>query len=161
MGKPQLPPYVLQILTHEYLIEGTIPGDTDVYFPKPNELGNPIPFESASITPTRSAGAAPFSCNKYVVTRNESLIFIPRTDYTQLSFYSTWKQYQKVVNGKFHLGHYWMTGRLMAGPSGFFGGSISAYDVCIGSMVPGLKWGEITAPFALINSIFLHGWEVE
>ena len=161
MGKPQLPPYVLQILTHEFLIEGTIPGDTDVYFPKPNELGNPIYLLnlSASHPPVRQ-GAKSFSCYKYVVTRNEALILIPRADYTQLSFYSAWKQYQNAVNGQFHIGHYLLTGRLMAAPSGFFSNSIPAYDVRIGTMAPGTKWAEITAPFALVNCFFLHGWEV-
>jgi hypothetical protein len=161
MGKTVLPPFVIQVFTTEYLIEGTIPGDTNLYFAKPGSLGNPISLNNVQIQSTRSAQIPARSCYQYTLTSNEALIFIPRVDYTQMSFYSGWKNYKNPVNGQFHIGHYLMTGKLMTGPGGYLSSDLPALDVRIDSLVPGLSWGGIEAPFALVNCFFMHGWEVK
>lgn len=161
MGKTVLPPFVIQVLTTEYLIEGTLPGDPELYFPKPSALGNPFTLNSVQIQSTRSAQIPTRNCYEYILTRNEAVIFIPRVDYTQMSFYSSWKNYKNPLTGQFHIGHYLMTGRLMTGPGGFLNSDLPAYDVRIDSLIPGLPWGGIEAPFALVNCFFIHGWEVK
>jgi hypothetical protein len=52
--KQPSPPFVLQVLTTEYLIEGTVDGNTRLYFPTPHVLGCiPIRLTSVQIQPTR------------------------------------------------------------------------------------------------------------
>jgi hypothetical protein len=159
MGKPPLPPYNVQVFTTEYLIEGTMPGSVDLYFLKPDQLGQPISLSDVRIQSTRSPQIPSRSCFQYNLTRNKALIIIPQTDYTQLSFYSAWKNYKNPVPGQFHIGHYLMTGKLMTGPGGFLSGDLPAYDVRIESLVPGLSWSHVDAPFALVNCFYMQGWE--
>ena len=83
---------------------------------------------------------------------------IPGIDHTQLEYYQVWKQYKEPINGVFYLGPYWMTGRLMF-PGYRLAEDLPIYDVKIGSLTAGSQWPGFSAPFALINTVNLIGWE--
>jgi hypothetical protein len=159
MGKPPLSPFVLQVLTSEYLIEGTAPGDTLFSFPLPGQIGIPIPLTSVQIQATRSVEVPARTCNQYILLRINALAFVPQMDFTQIPQYSIWKQYKNSITGMFHLGHYWMTGKLMTMSPGFLKNESPVFDVRFGSQITGMHWSEFTAPFALVNCSWIHGWE--
>jgi hypothetical protein len=159
MGKQALPPFDLQVLTSEYLIEGTVAGDTNLYFPRPGEVVAPILLTSAQIQLTRSPEAVKRTCVHYFLSLNNALLFIPRTDFTQFTRYSLWKQYKNPLIGGFHLGPYWMTGRLMVMSPNALQGELPIYDLRIESLALGTHFGKLAAPFALVNALSLQGWE--
>ena len=159
MAKPPLPPFLLQVLTSELLIEGTAPGDTPIYFTKPNEIGTPIPLTNVQVQSTRSTEASIHTCSNYVFTRNNAVAFIPHMDITQIFLYSAFKQYKNAISGVFHLGPYRMTGRMMTSSGNDLVGDLPIYEVRIVSQVAGTHWGGLEVPFAQVNGFWLHGWE--
>ena len=158
MGKQTLPPFLLEVLTSEYLIDGTVPGDTSIFFPKPNELGYPIQFTNVKIQPTKTTEVSARTYTHYIFTRNDAIALIPRMDFTQLPLYSSWKQFKNPITGLFHLGPYWMTGRLMNVTGEHLWGDNPVIDVRFGSQVPGSNWNGLSAPFALVNGFWIQGW---
>jgi len=152
-------PYTLQVLTHEYLIEGNVAPDSSIHLPRPDEQGSPLTLNNAQIQSTRTPPAPARSCASFVCTGNGVIALIPHVDYTLLDYYGSWKQYRTAVNGVFYLGPYWMTGRLMIPSPGMIPSSIPAYDIRFGSMLPGSQWAGLTAPFALISNLWMQGWE--
>jgi len=157
MGK-QLAPYPLQVLTSDYLIDGTADGDTMIYIPNVDELGMTIRLINAQIQSTKTPPATARSCAKYICLYKQALALIPNVDYTQLEYYSSWKQYKTDINGVFYLGPYWVTGRLTM-LAGRLHHDFPIYDARFGSMAPGSQWPGLTAPFALLNTVHLIGWE--
>ena len=157
MGK-QLAPYPLQVLTNDYLIDGTADGDTLICMPKPDELGMTIRLMNARVQSTRTPPAAVRTCAKYICLYNQALAVIPQVDYTQLDYYGSWKQYKTEINGLFYLGPYWVTGRLTMLAT-LLTADFPIYDVRFGSLLPGSQWPGFTAPFALLNTVHLIGWE--
>jgi hypothetical protein len=157
MGKQPLPPFVLQVLTSRYLIEGTAPGNTIVHFP--DGVGIPIHLTSVQIQLTRSTEVAKHTCVDYFLTLTNAMAYIPRMDFTQDANYSSWKQYTKPITGVFHFGPYWMTGRLMTMGSNVLSGEMPIFDVCFRSQTPGTRWGDLTAPWAIVNGKWIQGWD--
>ena len=108
-------PYTLQILTQEYLIEGTVAPDSMIYLPKPDEQGMPLSLSNVQIQSTRTPPAPTRSCAKFLCTGNGVIALIPHIDYTLLDYYGSWKQYKTTINAVFYLGTYWMTGSATCG----------------------------------------------
>ena len=53
-----------------------------------------------------------------------------------------------------------MQGKLMLlHDDGHFESEMPMFDVHIASQIPGTRWGELHAPFALVNGRWLHGYE--
>jgi len=158
MGKPVIPPYGLQILTTEYLIVGTVPGDTSLDFFEQDSLLSPIQLQSAQVFPTRSNLSPSRNFPNYFVRKFAAIAYIPLVDFSQNPQNSEWNHYKTPVNGVFHLGPYCLTGRMMTN-SGAIHGRLPVFDIKITSQVPGTNWSGIYAPFALIRGSMIHGWE--
>jgi hypothetical protein len=149
--KAPLPPYVLQVLTTEYLIEGTIA--SDVYL----KLGNPqLQLAPAQIQSTRSAAVPPQVLSQFTLVGATSVAFIPRTEIIQLPQYAVWKEYKTAMPGTHYVGPYVMQGRLMGLSSGFVDNEPPIFDVHI--TCPGTDWAGLYAPLAVISLHWMHGY---
>ncbi len=161
--KEEIPSYVLRAFTSEYLIEGTVDGDTPLIFPARDELygdyqfHNPIQFRSATIRKTRLPDSTVTNYSSYVLKQNQAVIYIPDIDYTRLPV-SYWKNYKTPISGDFYIGHYRLTGKLMTVDRLVFISGLPAMDVHISSQLPGTTWDDLFVPFALVNMSELHGW---
>ena len=113
---------------------------------------------NARIQSTQTPPAPTRTCAKYVCLYKQALALIPSIDYTLLEYNQIWKLYKEAINGVFYLGPYWMTGRLMYLGS-TLDSALPAYDVRFGRMTADSQWSGLTAPFALINTVNLIGWE--
>jgi hypothetical protein len=158
--KQPSPPFVLQVLTTEYLIEGTVEGDTLLYFPELDILDSPpLRLTSVQVQTTRPADIPTRTCTQFMVMGDSAVALIPRMEVSQLAQYEAWKVADIPLLGMFYFGPYVMQGKLMLLRDGFFEGEMSMFDVHIASRIPGTRWGELHAPFALVNGRWLHGYE--
>jgi hypothetical protein len=158
--KQPSPPFVLQVLTTEYLIEGTVDGNTRLYFPTPQELGSiPIQLSSVQIQPTRLVDTPTQTCPQFAAWGDSAVALIPRVEVTQMAQYEIWRIPKIPLRGVFYFGSYLVQGTLMRLRADSFGSELPIFDVSISSQAPGAHWGELRAPFALVNIHWLHGYE--
>lgn len=158
--KQPSPPFVLQVLTTEYLIEGTIEGDTILYFPELDILDSPpLHLTSVQIQTTRSVDIPTRTCAQFMVMGDNAVALVPRMEFSQLAQYKAWKVANIPLLGVFYFGPYVMQGKLMLLRDGFFEGEMPMFDVHIASQIPGTRWGELHAPFAVVNGRWLQGYE--
>ena len=150
--KAAAPPYILQVLTTEYLIEGTVPGSAYLV------VGAPLNLTSAQILPTRAAGVPPQALAQFTVLGAAAVAFIPRVELDQLEQYAVWKQYSNPLSGVFYVGPYMIRGRMMVTSLGLPKEEAPVFDVHITCQVPGTSWAGLYAPFALVNTFWLHGY---
>ena len=109
-----LPPFVLQVLTTEYLIEGTVDGNTKLYFQEPETLDS-IPSNSVPFKSSRPGwrNAAIQTCAQFAVWGDNTVAFLPRVEVTQMAQYETWSIFKKPLRGVFYFGSYLVQGTLM------------------------------------------------
>lgn len=153
-------PFVVQVLTTEYFIEGTVAANTPLMFPIPEperETWNPIVLTAARIKVVGHADLPDRSVPTIEVGGNGVVAVIPRTDVTQLANYNNWKIWNQPRAGIYQVGPYLMQGKLMSR-----GNSIEAalpmVDVYITHMLPESGLGEISAPYLLVNTTWLSGY---
>jgi hypothetical protein len=158
--KPSLAPYALQVLTTEYFIQGTVDGDARLYLYGPEMLGRgPIKLANVKIQPTWREGIKARTCDQFEVWGDSAVALIPHVDFTQLVQYEVWKIPAKPLQGIFYFGPYLVQGTLMRLRDDSFEKEGPMFDVYITNQASGTKWGELRAPFALINMHWLHGFE--
>ena len=154
------PPFVLQVLTTEYLIEGTIDGNARIYFPQSQALGCiPLHLTSVQIQPTRLVDTPTQTYTQFEVWGNSAVALIPRVEVTQMAQYEGWRIPKIPLRGLFYFGSYLVQGTLMRGRDDSFESEVPMFDVTITNQAPGAHWGELRAPFALMNIHWLHGYE--
>jgi len=158
--KQPSPPYVLQVLTTEYLIEGTVDGNTMLYLPTPGSLGSlPIPLTSVQIQPTRLVATPTQTYPQFEVWGETAVAIIPRMEVSQMAQYEGWRIPKIPLRGLFYFGSYLVQGTLMRGRNDSFEREVPMFDVTITNQAPGAHWSELRAPFALMNIHWLHGYE--
>src|SRR5512145_1156416 len=109
---PPLPPFPLQVLTEEQLIEGTIASETDfVYHSRGMVL--PIPLTSVQIRGTGPLDIPPRTYAQFTVMAHTAVAVIPRVDYTLMKEYEIWKLSTYPMQGVFYFGPYVIQGKLM------------------------------------------------
>lgn len=161
MAKKELPPFNLRVLTNDYLIEGTVPGDTNLFFPNHDAFVR-IHCVSAKIQPVRKAGAPPLIYNDYILNAGMVLAYIPDTDITLLPEYNGWKLFKVPNVGLFHLGPYSVAGRLMTlTPGDISPMTMLVFDVHFTCDYLEAKSVDIYAPVALVNPCRMHGCTLE
>ncbi len=161
-GKNKQPPapFVLQVLTTEYLIEGTVDGNTKLYFPEPDVLNsNAIQLTSVRIQPTRLGDTPVQTCAQFAAWGDSAVALIPRVEVTQMAQYAVWSIPKITLRGVFYFGCYLVQGTMMRLRADSFDREVPMFDVTITSQTPGARWGELRAPFALMNIHWLHGYE--
>jgi hypothetical protein len=157
-----LPPFTLQVLTTEYLIEGTVDGSTRLYFPDPDFQGSiPIPLTSVQVQPTRLVGSPTQTCNQFAAWGSCAVALIPRVEVTQIPQNGVWSISKIPLRGVFYFGPYLVQGTLMRLRADSFESEVPMFDVYIKNQTPGAQWGELRAPFALMNIHWLHGYELK
>jgi hypothetical protein len=142
--KPPSPPYILQVLTTEYLIEGTVDGNTHLYIPTPGSLGS-IPFRlsSVQIQPTRLVDIPTRTYPLFEVWGESAVVIIPRMEVSLMAQYEGWCIPKIPLRGLFYFGSYLVQGTLMRGRNDSFEIDMPIFDVTITNQVPGAHWGEI------------------
>jgi hypothetical protein len=160
--KQPLPPFILQVLTTDYLIDGTVEGDTALIFPETGVASKPLHLTSVQIRVTGPVDIPVRTCPRFTVMGNSAVALLPlleMTQITEMARYEVWKEYKKPVQGIFYVGPYVIQGRLMLLMDNYLDHEMPMFDVNISSQVPGARWGKISAPFALVNTRWLHGYE--
>ncbi len=160
MAKREYPPYVLQVLTSEMLVDGTIPGDTIYVFPDRDSMITPINFTSARVLFTRSTGGEFIHYDHYAVKQRHVLVYLPQIDPALLPEVNTAVVGAVPVVCGFHIGPYSAAGKVMSYNKDVLSGRLPVFDVKITSNYPGAKWSELYAPFALVNGAEIQGWEM-
>lgn len=159
--KQPLPPFTLQVLTTEYLIEGTVDGNTRLYFPQPNELGSkPLNLTSVQIQPTRTLETPAQTLSQFAAWGDSTVALIPRVDITQMPQYGVWSVPKIPLRGLFYFGSYLVQGTLMRLRDDSFDSEMPMFDVTINNQARGVHFSELRAPFALMNLHWLHGYEI-
>lgn len=93
--KQPTPPFILQILTTEYLIDGTFDGNARLSFPQPNEIGNiPLHLTSVKIQPTRQIDTPAQTYSQFEVWGDNAVALIPRMDVTQMTQHAVWSMFK-------------------------------------------------------------------
>lgn len=157
-NKPAPSPFVMQVLTMEYLIEGTAAGDTRLFFPLPErELWNPIILTSARIKVAGRANLPERSVATFEVGGNGVVAIIPRADVTQMPKYDNWKIWNQPRSGVFQVGPYLIQGKLMS-RSNSIQPVLPMMDVQITHVSPESGLGDLSAPFILVNTSWLSGY---
>jgi len=157
--KQALPPFTLQVLTTEFLIDGTVEGDTSLYFAGQDTSIPPLQLTSVKIQTTGSVEIPIQTCAHFLVMGINVVALIPRMEVTQMAEYEFWTLGKKPFLGVLHVGPYEMQGKLMLLAENHFERQIPIFDVRIASRVPGAHLGELFAPFALVNFHWLYGYE--
>jgi hypothetical protein len=145
-------PFVLQVLTTDYLLEGTVPGNTYLV------VGTPISLSPAQIQCTTSAAIPAQTLAQFVVMGGGSVAFIPRGEIEQLEQYAVWKQYKNAMPGDYYVGPYVMRGRMMGLSMGLLEAEAPIFDVHITCQVPGSTWPGLYAPLAVVNTHWVAGY---
>ncbi len=156
MAKQTQPPYILQIITTDIFVEGTVASETTLIIPKPESNYAPIHFQSARVQTIRTAEVKLYQ--SYYVRPGSIIAMIPQIDFTQHENYSIWKQYKTAITGEFQLGPYSMTGRLMTLPSGYLAETMPVFDVRFHCQLPGVQFDDLYATFALVGINAIQGW---
>ena len=157
--KQALPPFTLQVLTTEFLIDGTIAGDTSLYLTGQDTDIPPFQLTSVKIQTTGPAEIPIQTCAQFAVIGFNTVALIPRMDVTQMDLYEFWTLGKKPFLGVLHVGPYVMQGKLMLIAENHFERQTPIFDVRITSRVPGAHLSELIAPFALVNFHWLYGYE--
>lgn len=156
--KEPLPPYTLQALTTEYLIEGSVPGNKALFFFRTDvATGSPLKLDSVKIFATQAPGIPPLAAPQYVVLGNATVAFIPHMQFDMLPQSGAWKEYKHPLAGTFFAGPYVIKGRMMMLTESANEHGHPFFDVTITSRNPGTGWSGLYAPFALVNTAWLHG----
>jgi hypothetical protein len=145
-------PFVLQVLTTDYLIEGTVPGKTLL------RLGLLIPLRPAQIQSTTTTAIPPQVLSEFMVLGDSVVAFIPGGKIEELEEYIYWKEFKYPVLGGFYYGPYLIRGRMMTIMTGHFEPLNPIFDVNITCQVPGSTWAGLHAPLAAVNTHWLHGY---
>ena len=151
-------PFSLQVLTTDYLIEGTVDGDTDLYFPEA-ETQDPIFLTSVHIQTLRAGDRPPHWAARFALWGSSAVVLIPEGDVVQKIVDELWDMYDTPRPGLFYVGPYLMQGRLMLLSREYMEETLPMFDVTITCELPGVEWAGVNAPFGLVNTRWLHGYE--
>ena len=159
-GKKKRQPFALQALTTEYLIEGTFEGAPPLYDFSKHDQFVLFPLTSVQIQTTGPADIPTRTCTQFVIAGYNVVALIPQIEITQMDEYEMmWKLKKNPLLGVFYVGPYVMEGKLMLQLANLFENPMLIVDVHIASRVPGARWGGLHAPFALMNTCLLDGYE--
>ena len=159
--KPASSPFPMQVLTTEYLIEGTAGGDQQYYLPTGTEYWSPLVLTAAKITAVGAENIPARTADRFEVKGDAMVAMIARRDPTGMLQFGSFLHYKNALKGTFYVGPYLMDGTLMAPGSDRFERALLILDATIRHASPKSKFGEISAPHVLVNTRWLHGREVK
>jgi hypothetical protein len=151
-------PFVVQVLTTEYLIEGTAAAGTPLLFPFPDEeMWSPLILTAARIKAVSWANVPERSIATIEIGGDGVVAVIPRTDVTQMPKYNLWKNWNQPRSGIHHVGPYLIQGKLMS-RSNSIQPALPMVDVHITHVLPDSSLGELSAPYLLVNTHWISGY---
>jgi hypothetical protein len=153
----------VRVLTSDYLIEGLWdPADLDNFMITVEEEGigtsRSTQLNSVQIQSTGGDESTSRSVAKFMARGDQIIAQIPRSD-APISSYDYWKSYKKPLAGTFYFGPYTIRGSLMHANLEISEHIMPMCDLRITSQRAGDKFNEINAPFALVNTRWLIGYE--
>jgi hypothetical protein len=154
-------PFPLQVLTTEYFIEGTTPGDQQFFLPVGVEYWYPIELTSVTLTAVGWDNVPVRTMDRFEVKGDAVVAMIPRKDPTGMRGYDTYRAFKGALKGIFYFGPYLFEGTLMSFENDRFNHALLMLDTTIRHISPKSKLGEINAPHILVNTHWMHGWEVK
>jgi len=158
-NKPILPPFVVQVLTTEYLIEGTTQGDVDTDLFRGLDAWSPLRLTSVQITPTGPAKVPAQSLPVFMVSGNSVVALVPRMELSQMADREVWDQYEISCPGIFYMGPYLIRGTMMFLCKDRVEEVMPMFGVQIKHTAPGAALDELTAPFIVVNPSWMAGYQ--
>ncbi len=155
-------PFQLQVLTTDYLIEGTAKGDLKFVLPLDIEYWNPIALTSAKLTAIREDSSPIRTVDQFEVKGNAVVAIIPVRDATTMNYFAMYQDSGLNVPllGVFYVGPYLFEGTLMIGEDRRFSDALVMVNVTIRLPSTTSRLGEIRAPHVLVNAHWMQGREV-
>mgnify|MGYP001212001230 CR=1 FL=1 len=154
-------PFPLQILTTEYLIEGTANGDEQFFLPVGTEYWYPIELTDVKLTAVGWEDVPVRTADKFEVKGDTVVAMIPRKDPSRMRQYDTYLAFKAGLKGVFYFGPYLLEGTLMTVGNDRSNHALLMLDATIRHVSPKSKLGEIHAPHILVNTQWMHGREVK
>ena len=155
------PPFQLEILTTEYFIQGTGKGDQQFMLPLGTEYWYPTELMDVKLTAVGWDDVPVRTVDKFEVKGDAVVAMIPRKDPAGMRQYESYLAYKNALKGFFYFGPYLFEGTLMSVGNDRFDSVLLMLDTKIRHTSPKSKLGEITAPHVLVNTHWMHGWEVK
>jgi hypothetical protein len=153
--------FTLEVLTTDYHIEGTAPGDTQFMLPAGTEYWYPIELADVKLTTVGWDDVPARTMDRFEVKGDAVVAMIPRKDPTNMQQYESYRAFKNVLKGIFYFGPYLFEGTLMSVGSDRFNSALLMLDTTIRHVSPKSKLGEISAPHVLVNTHWMHGREVK
>jgi hypothetical protein len=157
-----LQPFNLRVLTAQHVVQGTAAGDARLLFPDVVGSGM-VRVELSSVTITCIDLRQPIArtCDRFVAITNHAAILVPDADPARLADWDTYKCCAEPYKGIFHIGPYLARGTLMRDARGYISNSLVGVDLHVSTVLDGPECAEFDAPFAVVSSEALLGWEPE
>jgi hypothetical protein len=156
------PLLTLLVLTSDMLIEGTSEvGKKSVGIRLGGEATSAfhaLKLTNAKLHPIGTDDAPPRSLPVFMAWGEQIIAQIPHSD-TPISEYDVWKEYKKSLTGTFYFGPYVISGTMMFLDLAMIKLTMPMVDVRITSRIPGARFSELNAPFAIVNTHWLAGYE--
>jgi hypothetical protein len=170
--QPKAPsnPWLVQILTPEYLIDGYCQPEEDLFLSLSTSsytdiLG--ITLTSAYIQPTGNLSISPFSSPKWILSFSSMcLAVIPRDESSLKAAREAFNEYQYPFHVVLYAGPFIIRGTMLSNdeddPTPFYENFtfFPMIEADIDCLIPGSKLSRLNAPFLALNSIYLHGLEL-
>jgi len=154
-------PFSIQVLTTEYLIDGTAPGDQQFMLPVGTEYWYPIELTDAKLTAVGWDDIPVRTMDRFEVKGDAVVAIIPRKDPSNMRQYDSYLAFKKGLKGIFYFGPYLFEGTLMSVGNDRFNSALLMLDTTIRHVSPKSKLGEIKAQHVLVNTRWMHGWEAK
>ena len=154
------PPFQVQVLTTEYLIEGTAKGNEQFYLPSSEDYWSPITLTDVRITSIHDENIPVRKADRFDVQGGNVVAFIPLRDATTMIRFEVYEAYKKEMKGLYYVGPYLMEGTLKGFENDSFSSTLVMVGVNIRHSNPKSPFKEIQSPHILINTFWLHGRDV-
>jgi hypothetical protein len=152
-------PFKVQVLTTEYIIEGTVEGDTCLEF-RTDETDETIVLSSVRVQSLRPSEHPPRYAEHFALWGGSAVALIPEADVSKGIADKHWNLYDAPRRELFYMGPYLIQGRLMLLSREYVEETLPMFDVTITCKLHGMEWVGVNAPFALVNTHWLHGHEL-
>jgi hypothetical protein len=152
-------PFPVLVLTTEYIVDGLCARDTDLCFPD-SETIEPTLLSDARMRALR-AGGAPRHVQHFALWGGSAVALVPEANASARIIAALWNLYETPRPGLYFAGPYQLRGCLMLLRREYMEETLPMVDVTISCELPGCEWAGVSAPFALLYTRWLHGYEPE
>lgn len=154
------PPFQVQVLTTEYLIDGTATGDEQFYLPSSEDYWSPVTLTDVRITSIHDEKMPVRKADRFDVQGGNVVAFIPIRDATTITRFEVYEAYNKEMKGLYYVGPYLIEGTLKSFTNDSFSSTLLMENVLIQHANPKSPFKAMQAPHILVNTFWLHGREV-